>query len=145
MKTQTFRPSSKLPSRIFALCTLIVLAAPVALAADRLVAGEYEITSIQDGRTTTSSYCATPEMAKGTNGTEAEDRAYVENAAKSCKIESFKLSGDVIDYAMNCRGAVTTIHAVYHGDHFEGEVSTEHGGQKSVAHTTAKRTGACKQ
>jgi hypothetical protein len=145
MMNTRFAKSSKIVlQRVLFLSALVALAAPVAFAGDRLIAGEYEITSVRDGRTTTSTYCATPEMANGTNGNEAADRAYVENAAKTCKIDAFKLSGDTIDYTMNCSGAVTTIHAVYHGDHFEGDVASEHGGQKSVAHTTAKRLGACK-
>ena len=138
------KPSKTLVSRVLALSTLIALAAPVALAGDRLIAGEYEITSVRDGKTTTSTYCATAEMAKGTNGDTASDRAYVENAAKTCKITSFAVAGDTIDYSMSCNDVTTAIHVVYHGDHFEGDMTNDHGGQKSVAHTTAKRVGACK-
>lgn len=137
-------PSKTLVRRVLGWSALILLAAPVALAGDRIIAGEYEVTSVRDGKTTNSTYCTTPEMAKGTNGSEAEDRAYVENAAKSCKIGTFKVSGDTIDYSMDCSGSNTTIHVVYHGDHFEGDVTSEHHGQKSTAHTTAKRVGACK-
>ncbi len=144
MRTLWFKPSITLVRRVLAFSTLLVLAAPLALAGDRLIAGEYEVTSVIDGKTTTGSYCATPEIAKGTNGSEAEDRAYVEGAAKTCKIDSFKLSGDTIDYAMTCGEITTLIHAVYHGDHFEGDMTHNRGGQKSVAHTTAKRVGVCK-
>lgn len=144
MNTLFVKPSKTLVNRVLALSTLIVLAAPVALAGERLVAGEYEITSVRDGRTTTSTYCATAEMAKGTNGSEAEDRAYVENAAKTCKITSFAVAGDTIDYSMSCSDVTTAVHAVYHGDHFEGDMTNHHGGQTSVVHTTAKRVGACK-
>lgn len=144
MNTRFVKPSKIVASRVLALSALILLAAQVAFAGDRIIAGEYEVTSVREGKTTNSSYCTTPEMAKGTNGSEAEDRAYVESAVKSCKIGSFKVAGDTIDYSMSCGGSNTTIHVVYHGDHFEGDVTSEHGGQKSVAHTTARRTGACK-
>lgn len=126
-----------------ALFGLMTMTATSALAGDRLVAGEYEITSVIDGKPTTSRYCATPEMAKGTNGDEASDREYVQNAAKTCKIETFTVAGNTIDYSMNCSGVTTKIHAVYHGDHFEGEMTRERDGKTFITHTTAKRVGEC--
>jgi hypothetical protein len=130
--------------RVFLLSVFLACAATTAFAGDRIVAGEYEVTSTRAGKTTTSSYCTTPEIAKGTNGNAQEVRSYLENSVKTCQISAFDLAGDTINYTMTCNGTTTTIHAVYHGDHFEGDMTNNHGGQTSVAHTTAKRTGACK-
>ncbi len=113
-------------------------------AGERIVAGEYEVTSTRDGKTTTSSYCTTPEIAKGTNGNAQEVRSYLENSVKTCQISAFDLAGDTINYTMTCSGMKTTIHVVYYGDHFEGDMTNYHGDHASVAHTTAKRSGACK-
>jgi hypothetical protein len=128
----------------FSLFVFIACAATTAFAGDRIVTGQYEVTSTRAGKTTTSSYCTTPEIAKGTNGNAQEVRSYLENSVKTCKISAFDLAGDTINYTMTCNGMTTTIHVVYHGDHFEGDMTNYHGGQASVAHTTAKRSGACK-
>jgi hypothetical protein len=129
---------------VFSLFVFIACVTTTAFAGDRIVAGEYEVTSTRAGKTTTSSYCTSPEIAKGTNGNAQEVRTYLENSVKTCKISAFDLAGDTINYTMTCNGMSTTIHVVYHGDHFESDMTNYHGGQASVAHTTAKRTGACK-
>jgi hypothetical protein len=131
--------------RALTLAGLIVFIAPVALAGDRLVAAQYEMTSTRDGKTTTSTYCATPEIAKGTNGDAHEVQAYLDKSVKTCKITSLDVSGDTINYSMTCSGSTTStsIRVVYHGDHFEGNMTNNFGGKTSIAHTTAKRVGDC--
>jgi hypothetical protein len=131
--------------RALTLAGLIVFTAPVALAGDRLVPGQYEMTSTRDGKTTTSGYCTTPETARGTNGDAHEVQAYLDNSVKTpCKINSVDVSRDTINYSMTCSGRVTTVHVVYHGDHFESDMTNNFGGGSSTAHTTAKRVGDCK-
>ena len=123
---------------------LIVFAMPTRLAADRLVAGQYEMTSTIDGKTTTAKYCASPEIAKGTNGDAKSVRAYLESSVKSCSIQAFDLTGDTISYSLTCAGHTTAFRAVYHGDHFESDMTSSVNGQSRTIHTTAKRVGVCK-
>ena len=125
---------------------LIVFAMPTRLAADRLVAGQYEMTTTIDGKTTTAKYCASPEIAKGTNGDAKSVQAYLESSVKSssCSIQSFDLTGDTVSYSLTCAGHTTVFRATYHGDHFESDMTSSANGQSRTIHTTAKRVGACK-
>ena len=129
---------------IILLSGLVAFAAPTLLAADRLVAGQYEITSTSNGKT--SSYCASPEIAKGTNGDAKSVQAYLESSVKSssCSIQSFDLTGDTVSYSLTCEGHTTAFRATYHGDHFESDMTSSVNGQSRTTHTTAKRVGACK-
>jgi hypothetical protein len=134
-----------------AMCFLFcvtLLAAPSAFAGDRLVTGQYEITSTANGKPQNSTYCVTPEMAKHTSGSEKEALEYAQTAGKGiCTIKDFTLTGDTISYKMECSGGTreTIVHATYHGDHFEGDMTTAAHGTTVVLHTTAKRVGACKE
>jgi hypothetical protein len=123
-------------------------AAPKAFAGDRLVPGQYEITSTANGKPQNSTYCVTPEMAKHTSGSEKEALEYAQTAGKGiCTIKDFTLTGDTICYKMECSGGTreTIVHATYHGDHFEGDMTTAAHSTTVVLHTTAKRVGACKE
>jgi hypothetical protein len=134
-----------------AMCILFcvtLLGASSAFAGDRLVTGQYEITSTANGKPQTSTYCVTPEMAKRTSGSEKEALEYAQTAGKGvCTIKDFTLTGDTISYKMECSGGSreTSVHATYHGDHFEGDMTTAAHGTAVVLHTTAKRVGACKE
>ena len=123
---------------------VIAFAVSTLLAADRLIEGQYEITSIANGKTTTGGYCTSPEIAKGTNGDAKAVQTYLESSVKSCSIQDFRLAGDTISYSLTCSGHTTAIHATYHGDHFEGDMTSSANGQSHTIQTSAKRVGPCK-
>jgi uncharacterized protein DUF3617 len=128
------------------LAALMAFAAPPLRAADRIMTGQYEFTMTTEGKTQTSTRCVTPEEAKSVNGDAKAGRDYIEKAANgACTVRAYDVKGNTVSCTIACgAGVVRTSSATYHGDSFEGDVTTTAGGKTHTAHTKAKRVGACK-
>src|SRR5438128_383482 len=89
-------------------------AAPVAGAAiggsivqDRVTTGLWEITFMQDGTPSTSTYCITPQQAKVMNSDAATVQVYVEQAVSEetggvCTVKNFRLQGNTLSLIKAC-------------------------------------------
>ena len=128
------------------LSALMAFAAPPLRAADRIMAGQYEFTMTTEGKTQTSTRCVTPDEAKSVNGDAKAGRDYVEKAAKgACTVKTYDVTGNTVSCTMVCGPSVVrAASATYHGDSYEGDVTTTVGGRAHTSHTKAKRIGACK-
>lgn len=128
------------------LSVLMAFAAPPLRAAERMMAGQYEVTMTTEGKTQTSTRCVTADEAKSVNGDAKTGREYVEKAAKgACTVRAYDVTGNTVSCTMVCGpGVVRAASATYHGDGFEGDVTTTAGGRSHTAHTKARRIGACK-
>jgi hypothetical protein len=105
--------------------------------------GTWEITSQvkMQGMTIppmTFSQCITKENAVPQNTSPGQD---------DCKVSDMKTVGSTVSWTMTCneqagnmkgKGKIT-----YHGDRFEGEMTTEHMGMVMVTEMSGKRTGPC--
>ncbi len=124
---------------------LTFAAAPLS-AADRLRAGQWEITTTRPNRpTTTVKLCVGAEEATAINGDEKAGRDYVEKqSGKGCKMNEFNLKGLSASYLMTCTQATIRASITYHGDSYEGEMVVKPaGGPEMVSHKKATRLGAC--
>ena len=134
-------------------------AAPVAgsaiagsIAQDRVQAGLWEITFIQDGTQTTSTYCITPEQAKVMNSDAATVQVYVEQAVSEergglCTVKNFKLEGNTLSLIKACdlgESAFTiSLVRTYHGDTAESEVVSKAGERELHIKSKQRRVGVC--
>ena len=128
--------------------TAMLMAVPV-FAAERVLAGQYEITTVEaDGKTRTGTNCITAEQAAGVNGDAKVGRAYMEKAAKgACKVTAYDIVGDTVSTEMVCGGGTTVVGRVtFHGnDASESHTTITRGGKTVLdAHLKSKRVGACK-
>ena len=128
--------------------TAVFMDAPV-IAAERVLAGLYKITTVEaDGKTRTGTNCITAEQAAGVNGDAKVGRAYMEKEAKgACKVTVYDIVGDTVSTAMDCGGGTTMIgQTTFHGnDASESHTTVKRGGKTMLdAHLTSKRIGACK-
>ncbi|MEP7132971.1 MAG: DUF3617 family protein [Acidobacteriota bacterium] len=131
---------------LLSLTLVLTFAAAPLSAADRLRAGQWEITTTRPNRpTTTVTLCVGVEEATGINGDEKAGRDYVEKkSGKDCKMNEFKLNGLSASYSMTCAGTTIRASLTYHGDSYEGEmVVRPAGGPEMVSHKKARRLGAC--
>ena len=134
-------------------------AAPLAGAAiggsivqDRVAAGLWEITFIQDGTPSTSTYCITPQQAKVMNSDAATVQVYVEQAVSEenkgvCTVKNFKLRGNTLSLLKACGSGESafTISLVrtYHGDTAESEVVSKAGEREVRIKSKQRRVGVC--
>jgi hypothetical protein len=124
----------------------ILVASPVALAAERMKSGKWEMTPAGGGPSDSSTQCITPQLAAETNGTPAEVRAFAEktSAVAKCTVQNFKMQGDTVSYALVCAGITMDTVTVYHGDSYEMAITTMPAkGAPKTSRVTAKRVGAC--
>lgn len=128
------------------LSALMAFAAPPLRAADRIMAGQYQYTMTTEGKTQTSTRCVTADEAKSVNGDAKAGREYMNKAAKgACTVSAYDVTGNTVSCTMVCGPSVVrAATATYHGDSFEGDVTTTAGGKSHTAHTKGKRIGACK-
>ncbi len=134
-------------------------AAPLAGAAiggsivqDRVAAGLWEITFIQDGTPSTSTYCITPQQAKVMNSDAATVQVYVEQAVSEetggvCTVKNFRLQGNTLSLIKACGSGESafTISLVrtYHGDTAESEVVSKADGRELHIKSKQRRVGVC--
>jgi len=115
------------------------------LAAERMKAGNWEFTTTTDGQgTRTFKKCMTPEDAKSVNGDEKTGRAAAEKSAgQHCALKEYKIVGETVSYALACDTAAIKSTATYHGDSFEGTMTTQRGGKDATTRVKGRRLGAC--
>ena len=131
-----------------ALLVVLVLALAAArgvFAAERMVTGNWSFemeTTGQDPRTFTR--CISAEEAQSVNGDAAAAQAYAEKAAGgSCTVKDFVVDGDTLTYRLLCGETTILSKATYHGDSFEGVMTSKNGAAEATTHLKAHRTGAC--
>jgi hypothetical protein len=115
------------------------------LAADRMKAGEWEFTTTTSGQGThTFKKCMTPLDAASVNGDEKTGRAAAEKSAgQRCALKEYKIVGETVSYALACGSAAIASTATYHGDSFEGSMTTKREGKEATTRVKARRLGAC--
>ena len=132
--------------------TAVLVAAP-AFAAERMLAGLYETTTVTaDGKSRTLTSCFTAEDAKTINDDVKVGRANMEKATEKggsgvCKITGYDFVGETLSMKMVCSGnMITTIHQTFHGKTAsETQTTITHDGKTAQdMHSTSKRVGACK-
>ena len=127
--------------------TAMTVAAP-ALAAQRMLAGLYETTTVTaDGQSRTGTGCITAEEAKAVDDDAKVGRAYMEKASKgACKVTAYDFSGNTVSTTMVCGNGTVMGRQTFRGnDAFDGDTTMKSGGKTMLAaHFTAKRVGACK-
>ena len=105
--------------------------------------GQWEITSTvkMQGMTIppmTYSQCITKDNAVPQNNSPGQDE---------CKVSDLKTVGDTVSWTVTCSGQAGNMQGkgriTYHGDRFEGEMTTEHMGMVMVTEMQGKRTGPC--
>ncbi|HEV7669081.1 MAG TPA: DUF3617 family protein [Thermoanaerobaculia bacterium] len=124
---------------------LLFLFSPALHAADRMAVGQWDFDLTTDGTTHTSKHCVTPEEAAGVNGSVTSAR---EHSAKSaahghCALTSFEIQGDKVSYALACGTRTIESQATYHGETFEGILTTSNAGKVTKTSVKAHRVGAC--
>ena len=86
----------------------------------------------------TFSQCITKDNAVPQNNSPGQD---------DCKVSDMKTTGSTVSWSVVCgeqagnmkgKGKIT-----YHGDRFEGEMTTEHMGMAMVTEMSGRRTGPC--
>jgi hypothetical protein len=122
--------------------------APPALATGRLLAGQYETTTVSaDGNSRTGSRCITADEAKTDYADAKAARESMERASKgTCKVTAYVVDGDTVSSTMVCDKNVVNGRQTFHGnDAFDGDTTFMKDGKTvGTAHFTAKRTGECK-
>lgn len=129
---------------LLSLCGLFLAVAP-ALAADRMATGQWQFALATDGGTHTSKHCVTPDEAAGVNGSLASARSHSEQKAARghCAVKSFDIRGDTVSYALSCGARRIESTSTYHGDSFEGTLTTTAEGKSVLTKVKAQRLGAC--
>jgi hypothetical protein len=115
------------------------------LAADRLKAGNWEFTTTTPGHGThTFKKCMTAADAASVNDDEKTGRAAAEKSAgQHCALKEYKIVGETVSYALACDSATIASTATYHGDSFEGTMTTKREGKETITRVKARRLGAC--
>jgi hypothetical protein len=127
------------PRLLLATCLSAGLAIP-ALGADRVRAGQWEVTLQMAGRSMTQPTCLTQADADAINGDAKSVRQYAErvSAQTGCKVNDVKVNGNQVTVTSVCASGKENVGTTtYHGDSYEA-VNTN--GTRSQA----KRVGACK-
>lgn len=130
---------------LFSVAALTLTLASPLLAADRLKAGQWELTSTVTGQEPrTVKHCVTPVEAKSVNGSAQEVRAATEKSAgKECTLPELNIVGDTVSFKLVCGPAVVKVTVTYHGDSFESQKTTNVGGKEITSHEKARFLGAC--
>lgn len=120
------------------ICSAAVLALP-AHAAQRVRAGQWQVSMEIAGRTLVRPMCLTQADADAINGDAASIKAYSEphNAKAGCKVLDVKIDGQQVTVRSVCANGKENVGTTtYHGDRYE---TTHSGGVKSQG----KWLGAC--
>jgi hypothetical protein len=124
---------------------LLFLSSPALRAADRMAVGQWDFDMTTDGVTHTIKHCVTQDEADGVNGSVSSAR---EHSAKSavhahCSLTSFDILGDKVSYALTCGPRTIESLSTYHGEAFEGALTTTQAGKVTKTSVKAHRVGAC--
>ncbi len=132
---------------LMSLSGLMTFAALPVLGADRVKAGQYDITTVADGKTVTSSICISVDEAKAFNADATAGRALYEKEIRKagCAVKTYDVSGNKVSTSIVCEGSVAmSTNNTYAGDSYEGDLTRTVRGTTFVAHSKGKRTGVCK-
>ena len=127
------------------LCLTLAVALPLQ-AADRMAPGQWEFTLTTDNATHTASHCVTQNEADAVNGSAKSAREHSDlNAIRGhCTVQSFDLQADTVSSSLACGPRVIESVATYHGDTFEGVLTTTYQGKAVKTQVKARRLGACR-
>jgi hypothetical protein len=129
-----------------------IFAVAGSIAQDRVRAGLWEITFVQDGAPSTSSYCITPAAARVMNSDSATVQEYVERAVSkedgaACTVRKFELQGNTLSLLKTCRSGksefTVSLIRTYHGDTAESEVVSRAGERELRIKSKQRRVGFC--
>jgi hypothetical protein len=117
---------------------MLALAVTPAQAADRVHAGQWEVTIGDGAPGTTTRSCVTAAHASVANGEDKSFREYLVKAAAEggCTVKDVKVSGNQVTIDSVCAGEQNVNTTTYHGDWYE-QVNSN--GLK----VRAQRIGAC--
>ncbi len=138
----------------FAASTTIGSAIAESIAQGRVQAGLWEITFVQDGTPSTSTYCITPAAAGVMNSDSATVQGYVERAVSkedggNCTLKKFELQGNTLSLIKACRSGesefTVSLVRTYHGDTAESEVVSRAGERELRIKSKQRRVGFCEE
>jgi hypothetical protein len=120
--------------------------APPVQASDRMTPGQWEFSLTSEGATHTSSHCVTKNEADAVNGSAKSAREHSDlNAIRGhCTVESFDVQADTVSSSLVCGPRQIASVATYHGDTFEGALTTTYEGKSVKTEVKARRLGVCK-
>ncbi len=128
----------------FAAVTLLFLIAAPLRAAERMAAGQWQFTMTTDGSSRGVTHCVTPAEAGGVNGDSNAGRAYAEKAASGhCAVKSYAAAGETVTYSLSCGDRTIESRSTYHGDHFDGTLTTTTAGKAVRTAVKGQRLGPC--
>jgi hypothetical protein len=130
---------------LLSLFSLTLLSAPALLAAERMKSGEWEFTSTNQGQPAhTFKHCITAAEAASVNGDAKAGRGAAEKSAgNKCALKEYKIVGDTVTYTLACDTRTISSTATYHGNSFEGVLTTKSPGKNAVTRVKARYLGAC--
>ena len=130
---------------LLALLALSLTSASSVRAAERMKVGQWEFTTTTTGQAPrTFKKCMNVLDASSVNGDEKSGRAAAEKAAGAhCALKEYKVVGDTVSYALACDTATIASSTTYHGDSFEGTMTTKRDGKETSTHVKGRRLGAC--
>lgn len=86
----------------------------------------------------TFSQCITKDNAVPKSNTPGQD---------DCKVSDMETTGSTVSWSVTCSGQAGNMKSkgkiTYHGDRFEGEMTTDHMGMVMVTEMSGRRTGPC--
>jgi len=130
---------------VLSLVTLMLIAAPTALASERMKSGQWEATFEGNDQSRTSTQCVTAQEVKAINGTPAEVREGIEKTttAANCTFQNFKMDGDTVSYTTACAGTSVDTTTSYHGDSYEMVMLSKGVAGAQTRRVKARRLGPC--
>lgn len=117
------------------LAAVAVLALPLVAAAGPIKAGKWEVTIDTPAGPKTVTRCVTQEEADKPQAPKMRDG--------ECKIDYFKVDGNVISFKATCPRGTVEGKTTYSGDTFTGETHMKMGDREMTQHSTGKFLGKC--
>jgi Protein of unknown function (DUF3617) len=146
----TRRANHRVHVILLCMAALAAVVAPAARAEERIRAGQWEMTTTQDGKQINSGMsCITPEMAASSNTDQPAMRALLETswAKANCTLTALAATANTVSYTVDCApgpGAKTiTSASKYHGGTFETELTTTRNGTTTSTVTKGRYIGSC--
>lgn len=124
---------------------VLLLGAASVHAAERMATGQWEFAMTTAGATHAAKHCVTADEAGSVNGSLESARAHAEqNAVRGhCALKAFGLQGDTVTYSLACGPRTIDSTSTYHGESFDGTMTTTNEGKAVVTKVSAHRLGVC--
>jgi hypothetical protein len=130
--------------------SLILMALFMATAAlhaqERMRAGNWEMTTVKDGKTTSSTHCFTAADVKPGNGDaqSLKDRLLKDATNRRCSAKDIKIAGNTVSYILACAN-VTVASSIKYSDGNSVEIVMKTTTSERETTTTVKerRIGSC--